>query len=102
MSVRYIYNTGGEYKAFITNDNLFDPNCEWIGFVLSGYEVYDSKTLNFLGYILDDDRIAFKRNDIKKLIPLRPLRPLKPLRPLRPLRRFRMPRLLYPYLDIFE
>lgn len=102
MSVRYIYNSNGQYVAFISGENLFNPNCEWIGYVLNGNEVYNPNNASFIGYVLDDDRIARKVNEFQKLRPLKPLRPLRPLRPLKPLRRLRTPRLPYPYEDVFE
>ena len=47
MSVRYIFNTSGNYVAFISGDNLFNPDCDWIGFIKNGNEVYSSETLDF-------------------------------------------------------
>ena len=49
MSVRYIYNTSGDYIAFISSDNLFNPDCDWIGFIKNGNEVYNPDDLNFIG-----------------------------------------------------
>ena len=62
MSVRYIYNTSGDYVAFIKNDNLFSPNSEWLGAIRKGNLVY-SKRGKFIGYLLKDDRIARKKNE---------------------------------------
>ena len=101
MAVRYIFNTSGDYVAFVQNENLFAPNTEWIGFIKNGNEVYYPDG-QFLGYILSDDRIVRKKYELPKLRQLRPLTPLRPLRPLTPLRRLRMPRLPYPYEDVFE
>ena len=101
MSVRYIYNTSGEYVAFISGKYLFSLDCEWLGAVANGNEVYNTDGL-LIGYVLDDDRIVRdKRMTIPKRI-ARPARPPRPARPARPLRRLRMTRLLYPYEDIFE
>jgi hypothetical protein len=99
MAARYIFNTQGNYVAFIEDNHLFSPERDWIGFVVNGNEVYQ-RDGKFLGYLLKDDRIAKKRNERRpRMAP--PLRPSRPLRPLRPLRRLRMPRLPYPYEDVF-
>jgi len=100
MSIRYIYNTSGDYVAFVQGNNLFNPNCEWIGFIELGNEVY-SKDGRFIGYLLNDDRIIRNKNEMK-VSKMRPLKPLRPLRPLRPMRRMRMPKLPNPYEDVFE
>lgn len=101
MSVRYIYNTSGEYSAFISQNNLFNIHCEWIGFIKNGNEVYNNDGI-YIGLVTDDDRIVRNKhfdNPYPKLIPTRPTRPV---RPKKPIRRLRMPRLPYPYEDIFE
>lgn len=100
MSVRYIFNTSGEYVAFVDSKNIFSPNGNWLGFIERGNEVYD-KDGQFIGYLLDDDRIVRKRNELKPRV-MRPLRPIRPIRPIRPLRRLRMLRLPHPYEDVFE
>lgn len=100
MSVRYLFNSGGEYVAFLQGDNVFSPDAEWLGFVRHGNEFFSSDG-TFLGYILDDDRVARRTGEPKRPRVLRPLRPLKPLKPLRPLRRLRMPRLPSGYEDVF-
>jgi hypothetical protein len=100
MSVRYIFNTDGDYVAFVSGKNLWSPNSEWLGFIPHGNLVYSTKG-KFLGEITQDDRIV--RNETQTYHPmLVPLRPLKPLRPLRPLKRLRMLRLPRPYTDVFE
>ncbi|MEX0944133.1 MAG: 4-fold beta flower protein [Balneolaceae bacterium] len=101
MRVRYIYNTSGEYVAFITNGYLFDPDCNWLGVIANGNEVYD-KNGSFVGILTDDDRIIADNSlrSFKRVT--RPARPTRPMRPLRPLRRLRMPRLPIPYKDLFE
>jgi hypothetical protein len=101
MAVRYIYNTSGDYVAFVSNGYLFSPNAEWLGVIKRGNQVY-LKNGNFLGYLLNDDRIARKKDELPKLPILQPLMPLKPLPPLRPLLRLAKPALLYPYEDVFE
>ena len=101
MSQRYIFNTSGEYVAFITGPYLFSPDCEWLGVITNGNEVFNPEGL-YIGYLLEDDRIARDTRQYRvKRIP-RSIRPMRPLRPLRPLRRLRMPRLPRPLEDIFE
>ncbi len=100
--MRYIFNTSGNYVAFIQGSNLFSPNGNWIGFVFNGNEVYSAVDSSFIGYISSDDRIVKNRTEPAGLKPLRPLRPLRPLLPLRPLRRLQMYRLNYPWVDVFE
>ena len=65
MSIRYIFNTSGEYVAFIDNNNVFDPNCEWLGFITNGNEAYRNDGM-FLGYVLEDDRIARNTSESEK------------------------------------
>lgn len=96
---RYIFNTSGDYVAFIHNGNLFDTKSNWLGVIKNGNEVYDVRGV-FLGYVLDDDRIARISIDYKPGIMV-PIRPLPPSRPVTPLQRLRMPPLLFPYEDIF-
>ena len=97
MADRYLFNTSGDYVAFVVGSNLFSPSCEWIGFVPQANEVYHPDG-QFLGYITDDDRVFCKRSE-RRMRSLRPLKPLRPLRPLKPLRRLRMMRPPYPYTD---
>lgn len=101
MSVRYIYNTSGNYVAFISGDKLFSPDAEWLGMIRNGNMVY-LKNGKFVGYLLKDDRIARKKGELPKMNIIPPLAPLKPLKPLRPLKRLPMSPLLYPYEDVFE
>lgn len=100
-AIRYIFNTSGNYVAFLKEGNVFTPSCEWIGFISGGNEVYSTDG-TFMGYLLDDDRIVRRRNEPIRPRLMRPLHPLRPLRPLSPLRRLRMLRLPYPYEDVFE
>jgi sporulation protein YlmC with PRC-barrel domain len=100
MSNRYIFNTSGEYVAFISDNNLFGTNLDWLGVVKNGNEVYDTAG-RFLGVVLDDDRVVRNKFEVRPSI-MKPLRPLTPLGPLRPLQRLRMVRLPYPYEDVFD
>lgn len=101
MSVRYLFNTSGDYVAFVQGQNVFAPDADWIGFLRNGNLLYTTDG-NFQGYVLQDDRVA--RNKAEPLKPrvLAPLQPLRPLKPLKPLKRLRMPKLPYPYEDVFE
>jgi len=101
MSVRYIFNTSGEYVAFFQKDYLFTPDCTYIGFIRKGNEVY-SKDGSFVGYLTDDDRIVRNTTEAIRFRIFPPFAPLRPLQPLRPLKRLRMPKLPYPYADVFE
>lgn len=100
--MKYIFNTTGNYVAFLHDGNLFYPNGVWIGFIFNGNEVYSSVDQSFIGYISSDDRIVRRINETPKLRPLRPLPPLRPLIPLQPLRRLKMLGLQYPWIDVFE
>lgn len=98
--MRYIFNTSGDYVAFLKDSMLFSPAGEWIGFAARANEIY-RKDGSFLGYLTDDDRIISKRGETK-LRKLPPIRPTRPLLPIRPLRRLRMPNLPAPLQDEFE
>jgi hypothetical protein len=100
MSVRYLFNTSGNYVAFISGTNVFTPSCEWIGVITQGNQMYDTNGI-FKGYILDDDRVVVNLSDPKRPKTLRPSRPMRPMRPLRPLRRLAMLPLPSPYQDVF-
>ena len=95
MTVRYLFRTSGEYVAFVQDDNVFTPDCDWIGFIQNGNEVYHDGGA-FMGYLLDDDRVARNRQEARRMPRMRPMRPM------RPMRRLRMLRLPYPYQDVFE
>ena len=94
MSIRYLFNTGGKYVGFISNQNVFTPMCKWIGFLPEANVVYDLDGI-YIGEISPDDRII--RNKTTKYPRLN-----RPMRPMRPLKRLRMPKLPYPYEDVFD
>jgi hypothetical protein len=99
-AVRYLFNTPGEYVAFVKNDNLFAPDSTWLGVVKNGNIVYDTHG-KYLGHLTEDDRVVTQQNVGYVASIARPMRPVRPLRPLRPLRRLRMPRLPSGYQDSF-
>jgi hypothetical protein len=101
VSARYIFNTSGGYVGFIDRDNLFDPQGEWLGFQKNGNEIYGTNG-DFIGYVLEDDRIARLDSEPRKPRLPRPFRPLRPLKPLPPLQRLPMVPLLPPWRDVFE
>ena len=101
MSVRYIFNTNGEYVAFVQDENLFTPDAEWIGFIRNGTNVYHPDG-NYLGQLLNDDRIAIQKNQLRPLKLIPPFRPFKPFRPFSPFRRLRMAPLPFGWIDVFE
>jgi len=100
MSTRYLYNTSGKYVAFVSNRNVFTPDCEWLGYILNGNEIYDPKG-KFFGYILNDDRVATNVTE-RKPNAIAPYKPFKPFRPFTPFTRLRMTPLPHPYRDVFE
>ena len=100
MDIRYIFNTSGEYSAFIYEGHLYNPNSHLLGYVMNGNEVFNTRG-QFIGEILNDDRIV--RNSFQSkpgIIP--PLPQLPPLPPLPPLPRLRMLEVPEPYVDVFE
>ena len=104
MATRYLFNTAGNYVAFQQGTNVFSPSADWLGFLVAGNQLYSTDG-HFLGYVINDDRVA--RDTSERVRPQlsalqRPLRPLRPLTPLRPLKRLRKPRLPHPYVDAFE
>lgn len=101
MSIRYLFNTAGDYVAFVQGYNVFAPNAEWLGFIRNGNLFYTADG-NFQGYILEDDRVVQNKAEPPKPRTMAPLRPLRPLIPLKPLRRLRKPNLPFPYEDFFE
>lgn len=54
---RYLFNTSGEYVAFELAGYVFDPDAHWIGFIRNEDEVYSMQG-TFLGYLMNDDRVA--------------------------------------------
>lgn len=100
MSVRYLFNTSGQYVAFMDSQNVFSPSCDWLGFVINGNEMYDVRG-TFSGYILDDDRVARKLAE-QKLSQFVPFKPMTPFSPYAPLARLQMAPLPLGYIDVFE
>lgn len=101
MSVRYIFNTSGNYVAFVQGDHLFDTNAKWIGFIEDGDDVYSAEDGSYMGTLSTDDRLLVN-TQVRGHNRLRPLQPVRPLRPMRPMRRLRMSRLPRGYRDYFE
>jgi hypothetical protein len=101
MSTRYVFNTSGDYVAFISDGHLFSASGEWLGVVSNNREIHKPDG-NFLGQLTSDDRVVWHSSDGFRTRVIRPLRPIKPLRPIRPIRRLRMPRLPNGYQDVFE
>lgn len=101
MSPRYIFNTAGEYVAFVQNGCLFSSDCEWLGVIVNGNEVFNTEGQH-VGFLLTDDRIARDKRVSRFRRIARPARPARPPRPARPLRRLRMVKMPYPYEDVFS
>jgi hypothetical protein len=87
--------------AFLQNGHLFDTNCQWLGFIEDGDDVYSAGDGSYMGTLSTDDRLIVNTK-VSGHSRLRPLKPLRPLRPLGPLRRLRMSRLPHGYRDHFE
>lgn len=101
MSIRYIFNTSGNYVAFVQANYLFDPNSNWLGFIEDGDDVYSAKDGSYMGTLSADDRLLVN-TQVKEYNRLRPLRPLSPLKPMPPMRRLRMTGLPRGFRDYFE
>jgi len=101
MPVRYIFNTSGNYVAFVEGNNIFNPSCKWLGFIEDGDDVYSAKDGSYMGTLSSDDRLLVNTR-VQGHNRLRPLRPLTPLRPLPPMRRLRMSGLPRGFHDHFE
>jgi hypothetical protein len=101
MSVRYIFNTSGNYVAFVQGNHIFDPRSKWLGFIEDGDDVYSANDGSYMGTLSTDDRLLVNTR-VGGHNRLRPLRPLTPLRPMRPMRRLRMSRLPRGFRDYFE
>jgi hypothetical protein len=95
-----LFNTAGNYVAFLSGTNVFTPTGTWIGVVTHGNQFYDTQG-EFKGYVLSDDRVAFNPTEPRKPKTFRPPRPASPFLPLRPLRRLRMLPVPPPYKDLF-
>ncbi|MDP3759825.1 MAG: hypothetical protein Q8R01_04830 [Ramlibacter sp.] len=100
MSVRYIFNTQGQYVAFASSDNLFSPDANWLGVIRHGKVVYNPDG-SYLGHLTEDDRVITAPH-LAQLPILAPLPPLPPFPPLRPFNRLRMPSLPAGYQDVFS
>lgn len=101
MSVRYIFNTSGNYVAFVQANHLFDTSSKWLGFIEDGDDVYSAKDGSYMGTLSTDDRLLVN-TQVRGHNRLRPLRPLTPLRPIQPMRRLRMSGLPRGFRDYFE
>jgi hypothetical protein len=101
MPVRYIFNTSGNYVAFVQENHLFDPSSKWLGFIEDGDDVYSANDGSYMGTLSTDDRLLVN-TQVHGHNRLRPLRPLTPLRPMRPMRRLRMSGLPRGFRDYFE
>jgi hypothetical protein len=75
MSVRYIFNTSGNYVAFVQGNHLFDTNSRWLGFIEDGDDVYSAEDGSYVGTLSADDRLLvnFQVSAHRRLRPLRPL-----------------------------
>jgi hypothetical protein len=101
MSVRYVHDTAGEYVAFVSQEHLFTPECEWLGVVRAAREVYNTGGL-YIGELQPDDRVV---RNLASQLPrqiLPPRAPMRPIRPIPPRRRLFMPAVSPSYEDLFH
>jgi hypothetical protein len=99
MTVRYLYDTGGWYAAFVEHQHLFTPECEWLG-VARGEQVYNTAG-EYVGVLCADDRLARDRSPHLPRRILRPITPRRPVRPIPPKRHLYFPELPPPLEDTF-
>ena len=96
---KYIFNTNGEYVAYIYNGTYcFSSSNDYIGF-FKGIDLYDYNGV-YLGSLTSDDRII-KSNFFTQKNTLPIPKPLKPYLPLKPYNRYKMSSLGSAYRDIF-
>jgi hypothetical protein len=101
MSVRFLFDTAGEYVAFVSQGHLFTPECEWLGVVAARDEVYDTRGM-YIGVLQADDRLVRNRAAQLPRQILAPRAPMRPVRPLPPRRRLFMPAVPPSYEDLFH
>jgi hypothetical protein len=101
VAARYVFRTDGEYVAFLEEGFLFSSGGDWLGFVTNGGEVF-ARNGNFLGYLLQDDRIVRAGVERRWYTFDLPSAPPTPIRPPAPLRRLRMVPFPRPLEDVFE
>lgn len=101
MAYRYLFNTSGKYVAFVYEGNVFTPQSEWLGYIANGNEFY-SNSGQFVGYILDDDRVAKNTMEVPRMHQIPGIPPVPPIPPITPLARLAKLPLPPPYEDVFE
>lgn len=101
MKYRYLFNSSGHFVAYIYGGNIFTNKNQWFGYLKNGNEVY-AKSGQFVGYLLDDDRVVRNKKELPRMPQPLILPPLTPLPPLPPLSRLPMTYLPYPYEDVFK
>ena len=101
MLIKFIYNTQGNYVAFVADNNLFSTHCQWLGVIRDKKIVYDIDG-NYIGYITNDHRVAKDKINFRKKQIDRPLQPRKPFRPFKPIKRRSMISIPHPYSDFFQ
>jgi len=101
MAYRYLFNTSGKFVAFVSGDNVFTPQSQWLGYIVNGNEFYNESG-KFVGYVLDDDRVARNTMEIPRIPRIPRIPPISPIPPIPPLPRLPKIPLLPPYEDVFE
>lgn len=97
--MEYVYNTVGEYVAFVHGGHLFTPDCTWLGRI-RGREV-DNTEGELIGTLTPEGRVVRDRSAQIVLRTLIPRPPMRPVRPMRPKRHLLMERLFRPLEDVF-
>lgn len=80
-SIRYVFNTRGDYVAYIKNENIFTARHHWYGFLRQRNLVYE-KNGKLVGYRLDDGRIVKKINEPPRPRRVPPIEPIPPIAPI--------------------
>jgi hypothetical protein len=101
MRINYVYNTGGEYVAFIHEGHLFTPFCDWLGVLVSDRDVHNPVG-ELIGFLRPDSRLVRDRSGGISILSIPPRPPMRPIRPVPPKRRLMMERLHRPLEDVFS
>ena len=88
--MKYIYRQNGEYFGFISGDNFFDANSNWVGWV-EGSKIWQANG-EFLGEIYEDNYILRRTTMVPPVLRVSRVRPVPPVPPVHPVNRIgRMP-----------
>jgi len=85
VKMKYIYKWNGEYFGFISGDNFFDANSNWVGWI-EGSQVWQANG-EFLGEIYEDNYILRKTTMISPVPRVPRVSPVPPVPPVHPVNR---------------